>query len=92
MKQAEAGAEGRTEPGATGPTNVEAHVLALVETGRLDEAWRLADGFDLREAHDSWELNRFLYARAWCAPPPVIRRARSGTSWSADAASRHATY
>ncbi|WP_443060373.1 AAA family ATPase [Streptomyces sp. NBC_00459] len=48
----------------TGPTNVEAHVLlALVETGRLDEAWQLADAFDLREAHDSWELNRFLYAR-----------------------------
>ncbi|MEH0422767.1 helix-turn-helix transcriptional regulator [Streptomyces sp. B21-083] len=47
-----------------GPTNAEAHVLlALVETGRLDEAWRLADAFDLREAHDSWELNRFLYAR-----------------------------
>ncbi|MGY1501345.1 AAA family ATPase [Streptomyces sp. QTS52] len=48
----------------TGPTNVEAHVLlALVETGRVDEAWQLADAFDLREAHDSWELNRFLYAR-----------------------------
>ncbi|MFF3375442.1 AAA family ATPase [Streptomyces sp. NPDC002680] len=48
----------------TAPTNVEAHVLlALVETGRLDEAWQLADAFDLREAHDSWELNRFLYAR-----------------------------
>ncbi|WP_405816016.1 LuxR C-terminal-related transcriptional regulator [Streptomyces sp. NBC_01390] len=47
-----------------GPTNAEAHVLlALVETSRLDEAWRLADAFDLREAHDSWELNRFLYAR-----------------------------
>ncbi|WP_371659459.1 AAA family ATPase [Streptomyces sp. NBC_00280] len=47
-----------------GPTNVEAHVLiALVETGRVDEAWQLADAFDLREAHDSWELNRFLYAR-----------------------------
>ncbi|WP_405767267.1 AAA family ATPase [Streptomyces sp. NBC_01538] len=54
-------------PGAntgTGPTNADAHILlALVETGRLDEAGRLADAFDLREAHDSWELNRFLYAR-----------------------------
>lgn len=48
----------------TGPTNMEAHVLlALVETGRLDEARQLAAAFDLREAHDSWELNRFLYAR-----------------------------
>ncbi|WUW92954.1 AAA family ATPase [Streptomyces sp. NBC_01451] len=48
----------------TGPTNVEAHVLlALVETGRLEEAGQLAGAFDLREAHDSWELNRFLYAR-----------------------------
>lgn len=50
--------------GTTGPTNVQAHaLLALVETGRLDEAGQLADTFDLREAHDSWELNRFLYAR-----------------------------
>ncbi|UIX35056.1 helix-turn-helix transcriptional regulator [Streptomyces sp. GQFP] len=56
----------------TGPTNVEAHVLlALVETGRLDEAWQLADAFDLREAYDSWELNRFLYARG-------VMRAASG--------------
>ncbi len=31
--------------------------------GRTDEAQRLADGFDLREAPDNWELNRFLYAR-----------------------------
>ncbi|WP_105973333.1 helix-turn-helix transcriptional regulator [Streptomyces geranii] len=57
-------AEGEGGPGGGGPTNVEAHVLlALVETGRMDEAWQLADAFDLREAHDSWELNRFLYAR-----------------------------
>ncbi|MGW1214787.1 AAA family ATPase [Streptomyces sp. NPDC002499] len=47
-----------------GPSNVHAHTLiALVETGRTVEARRLADGFDLREAPDSWELNRFLYAR-----------------------------
>ncbi|WP_406442031.1 LuxR C-terminal-related transcriptional regulator [Streptomyces sp. NBC_01613] len=48
----------------TGPSNAHAHTLiALVETGRTAEARRLADGFDLREAPDSWELNRFLYAR-----------------------------
>ncbi|WP_327744989.1 AAA family ATPase [Streptomyces europaeiscabiei] len=44
--------------------NALAHaVIALVETGRTDEAARLADAFDLQRAHDSWELNRFLYAR-----------------------------
>uniref|UniRef100_A0AAU2A897 AAA family ATPase n=1 Tax=Streptomyces sp. NBC_00093 TaxID=2975649 RepID=A0AAU2A897_9ACTN len=60
-KAGTAESDGGTE---TAPTNVEAHVLlALVETGRLDEAWQLADAFDLREAYDSWELNRFLYAR-----------------------------
>ncbi|MER6010820.1 AAA family ATPase [Streptomyces bluensis] len=48
----------------TGPTNAHAHALiALVETGRQIEATRLADGFNLREVPDSWELNRFLYAR-----------------------------
>lgn len=47
-----------------GPSNEDAHVLiALVETGRVEEARRLADGLDLREAPDSWELNRFLHAR-----------------------------
>lgn len=47
-----------------GPSNAHAHALmALVEAGRAEEASRLADGFDLRDAHDSWELNRFLYAR-----------------------------
>ncbi|MFC5810839.1 helix-turn-helix transcriptional regulator [Streptomyces heilongjiangensis] len=53
-------------PDGTGPTsaNAVAHaVVALVETGRTEEAARLADGFDLRNAPDSWELNRFLYAR-----------------------------
>ncbi|MFJ8109036.1 AAA family ATPase [Streptomyces sp. NPDC096132] len=48
----------------TGPTNTDAHALvALVETGRMPEARRLADAFDLHDAPDSWELNRFLYAR-----------------------------
>ncbi|GHF15976.1 hypothetical protein GCM10014715_84060 [Streptomyces spiralis] len=46
------------------PTNVHAHTLiALVELGRTAEARRFADGVDLRNAPDSWELNRFLYAR-----------------------------
>ncbi|MEU3982246.1 LuxR C-terminal-related transcriptional regulator [Streptomyces sp. NPDC026672] len=55
-----------------GPANVHAHALiALVERGRADEARRLADGFDLRAAPDSWELNRFLYARG-------VQRAASG--------------
>ncbi|MER5410783.1 AAA family ATPase [Streptomyces sp. NPDC002769] len=46
------------------PVNAHAHALiALVETGRAQEASRLADSFDLRDAGDSWELNRFLYAR-----------------------------
>lgn len=51
---------------AGGPesANALAHaVVALVETGRTQEAARLADGFDVRHAHDSWELNRFLHAR-----------------------------
>ncbi|MGW3418947.1 AAA family ATPase [Streptomyces phaeochromogenes] len=46
------------------PANAQAHALiALVETGRTEEATRLADGFDLQNPYDSWELNRFLYAR-----------------------------
>ncbi|MEU4468594.1 AAA family ATPase [Streptomyces sp. NPDC024017] len=57
---------------AHGPSNVHATTLiALVETGRAQEARRLADGFDLREAPDSWELNRFLYARG-------VQRAAAG--------------
>ncbi|WAU78791.1 AAA family ATPase [Streptomyces sp. Qhu-G9] len=48
----------------SGPANGQAHALvALVETGRVAQARRLAGGFDLREAQDSWELNRFLHAR-----------------------------
>ncbi|MGW0822965.1 AAA family ATPase [Streptomyces sp. NPDC002845] len=48
----------------SGPSNADAHtLLALVETGRTEEAWRLADAFELSRAPDSWELNRFLYAR-----------------------------
>ncbi|WP_324603576.1 helix-turn-helix transcriptional regulator [Streptomyces sp. SPB074] len=47
-----------------GPASGDAHaVIALVETGRTSEARHFAAGFDLREAPDSWELNRFLYAR-----------------------------
>ncbi|MDT0613846.1 AAA family ATPase [Streptomyces lancefieldiae] len=48
----------------TGPSNRDAHALmALVHTGRTDEAQRLADRFDLREVAENWELNRYLYAR-----------------------------
>ncbi|MDR6979804.1 DNA-binding CsgD family transcriptional regulator [Streptomyces sp. 3330] len=55
-------ARGRRTGG--GPVNADAHtLLALVETGRTQEARRLADTFDLRDTSDSWELNRFLYAR-----------------------------
>ncbi|GAA4332769.1 hypothetical protein GCM10023086_63720 [Streptomyces venetus] len=57
---------------ANGPSNIHATtLLALVETGRTAEARRLADGFDLREAPDNWELNRFLYARG-------VQRAAAG--------------
>ncbi|XVV35832.1 AAA family ATPase [Streptomyces sp. CA-100214] len=54
-----------TDPGrANGPTNRDAHALmALVHTGRIDEALRYADRFDLREVPENWELNRYLYAR-----------------------------
>ncbi|MET8942924.1 LuxR C-terminal-related transcriptional regulator [Streptomyces sp. NPDC004542] len=55
-----------------GPANAHAHtLLALVELGRTAEARRLADGFDLHAAPDSWELNRFLYARG-------VQRAAAG--------------
>lgn len=48
----------------SGPSNRDAHVLmALVHTGRSEEAGRLADAFDLSRAPESWQLNRFLYAR-----------------------------
>ncbi|MGP2439083.1 LuxR C-terminal-related transcriptional regulator, partial [Streptomyces sp. JW3] len=54
----------RTPWARSAPFNTDAHaLLALVHTGRLDEARRFADGFDLRQAPDSWELNRFLFAR-----------------------------
>ncbi|MEU4652469.1 AAA family ATPase [Streptomyces sp. NPDC023723] len=54
----------RTPWARSAPFNTDAHaLLALVHTGRLDEARRFAGGFDLRQAPDSWELNRFLYAR-----------------------------
>ncbi|MFG2383784.1 helix-turn-helix transcriptional regulator [Streptomyces avermitilis] len=67
------GGAARSQP--SGPANVHAHaVIALVETGRTQEAARLADGFDLGLTRDdSWELNRFLYARgvlrAACGDP-----------------------
>ncbi|MEU9452716.1 LuxR C-terminal-related transcriptional regulator [Streptomyces sp. NPDC048277] len=51
-------------PESVTPTNAHAHTLiALVETGRCAQAESLVAGIDLREAPDSWELNRFLYAR-----------------------------
>ncbi|WP_052269780.1 LuxR C-terminal-related transcriptional regulator [Streptomyces sp. MUSC 125] len=51
-------------PVSATPTNAHAHaVTALVETGRALEAEHLSDTFDLRTAPESWELNRFLYAR-----------------------------
>ncbi|MFD3308226.1 AAA family ATPase [Streptomyces sp. NPDC058694] len=50
--------------GRPDPVNAQAHALiALVETDRTEEAAALADGFDLQNPYDSWELNRFLYAR-----------------------------
>ncbi|MFC8995459.1 AAA family ATPase [Streptomyces rochei] len=56
----------------TGPTNRDAHALmALVHTGRTEAAGRFADAFDLRRAPESWELNRFLYARG-------VQRAAAG--------------
>ncbi|MFJ8135572.1 LuxR C-terminal-related transcriptional regulator [Streptomyces sp. NPDC096013] len=52
------------DPARTAPSNRQAHVLlSLVATGEEARAVRLADGLDLRSAPDSWELNRFLYAR-----------------------------
>ncbi|MER6074705.1 AAA family ATPase [Streptomyces sp. NPDC001817] len=51
-------------PATATPRNAHAHALtALVETGRVTDAERLAEAFDLRTAPESWELNRFLYAR-----------------------------
>ncbi|MEU2618616.1 LuxR C-terminal-related transcriptional regulator [Streptomyces sp. NPDC007157] len=51
-------------PESVTPGNAHAHTLiALVETGRTAQAESLVAGLDLREAPDSWELNRFLYAR-----------------------------
>ncbi|MEF9905276.1 helix-turn-helix transcriptional regulator [Streptomyces sp. P9-A2] len=52
--------------GHSGPGPTSAHtqaVIALVETGQLEEAARLVDGFDPRTAQDSWRTHRFLYAR-----------------------------
>ncbi|MFF9493984.1 AAA family ATPase [Streptomyces flaveolus] len=56
----------------TGPSNRDAHaLLALVHTGRVEEAGRFAAAFDLSRAPESWELNRFLYARG-------VQRAAAG--------------
>lgn len=69
---AEPGPRDRARPA---PSNRQAHVLlALVATGEEARALRLADGFDLRSAPDSWELNRFLYARG------VLRAATGDTA------------
>ncbi|MBF9069845.1 AAA family ATPase [Streptacidiphilus fuscans] len=59
--------EGGTSGRAVRPGNLLAHVvIALVETGRLDEAARLTASVDVQISHvpdDTWEFNRFLYAR-----------------------------
>ncbi|WP_329068751.1 helix-turn-helix transcriptional regulator [Streptomyces sp. NBC_01429] len=48
----------------TGASNFLAHrVLALVERGRPAEAEQLVAGVNVKDSYDSWELNRFLYAR-----------------------------
>ncbi|MEV0020793.1 LuxR C-terminal-related transcriptional regulator [Streptomyces atroolivaceus] len=48
----------------TGASNFLAHrVIALVECGRSAEAERLIAGVNVKETHDGWEQNRFLYAR-----------------------------
>ncbi|MFJ9030926.1 LuxR C-terminal-related transcriptional regulator [Streptomyces sp. NPDC102274] len=48
----------------TDASNFLAHrVIALVERGRPAEAGRLIVDVKPGEEHDSWELNRFLYAR-----------------------------
>ncbi|GGO54441.1 AAA family ATPase [Streptomyces lasiicapitis] len=65
--------------GRRAPTNAHAHaVVALVDTGRVDEARTLAGAFDLRDAPDSWEPNRFLYARG------VLRAADGDTAGARD--------
>lgn len=75
------------------PANAHGHaVIALVETGRTEEAARLADSFALGDAHDSWELNRFLYARGVLRSAQGITPERSTTSWNAVAGRRHGTW
>ncbi|MEW2165043.1 LuxR C-terminal-related transcriptional regulator [Streptomyces sp. NPDC007084] len=61
-------------PAGRAPGNQDAlAVLALVDRGHTREAAALADGFALRDAPDTWESNRFLYARgvlrAACGDP-----------------------
>ncbi|MER5551142.1 LuxR C-terminal-related transcriptional regulator [Streptomyces sp. NPDC002793] len=58
--------DGGAEPvrAGAGPADKDAHVLmALVHADRTDEARRFAARFELSWAPDTWELNRFLYAR-----------------------------
>ncbi|MFG2309698.1 AAA family ATPase [Streptomyces sp. NPDC048566] len=51
-------------PAGRPPGNRDAlAVLGLVDRGRIRQAAALADTFALRDAPDSWEANRFLYAR-----------------------------
>ncbi|MEU8790328.1 AAA family ATPase [Streptomyces sp. NPDC048643] len=51
-------------PVGRAPGNQDAlAVLALVGQGRTETATALAGDFELRDAPDSWEANRFLYAR-----------------------------
>jgi DNA-binding CsgD family transcriptional regulator len=53
-----------TAPAATGAAPTRAHALAaLVESGRMPEAQRLADALEEGEAGDSCALKRFLHAR-----------------------------
>ncbi|WP_406377861.1 AAA family ATPase [Streptomyces sp. NBC_00197] len=53
-----------TRPVGRAPGNQDAlAVLALVGQGRTDTATALAGDVELRDAPDSWEANRFLYAR-----------------------------
>ncbi|WP_216591120.1 helix-turn-helix transcriptional regulator [Streptomyces brasiliscabiei] len=54
----------RAVAGRAESANALAHgIVALLETGRADEAVRLADAHEVRGTPDSWELNRFLHAR-----------------------------
>ncbi|MFJ2442349.1 AAA family ATPase [Streptomyces sp. NPDC087658] len=50
--------------GFVGASNPLAHVvMALVRADRGPEAERLVAGVNVEDAHDGWEVNRYLYAR-----------------------------